>query len=467
MRRSLTIAAALLVATPALAGPPVKASPELSVIAKDVNEARLKAYLTKLVGFGTRHTLSDRTSDTRGIGAAGRWIQSEFEAMSKDCGGCLVTANPKYPYKSDRLPTETMVGSWVAIQKGTSDSNRVIVITGHMDSRVNDGLDGKTDAPGANDDGSGTVAVMEAARVLSKHKFPATIIYAADEGEEQGLNGAKTLVRWIKEQGWQVEANLNNDIVGNTHGQFGQVESRYIRVFSEGTKSVETPEQAAQRRLNGGELDSPSRNVARFMDKLAELHAKDLTNLDVMMVYRLDRYGRGGDSREFIENGFPAVRITEAAENYDRQHQLVRNENGRQYGDTLDWIDFPYLARVTRLNAIVAAALAKAPAPVTDLEIRRGQKGVEMNWKPAPGAVKYKVWWRASIEPQWTGSRETTETSIKLDGMIIDDAMFGVSSISADGWESPVEFPGPAGSFVSSSKPPPVFGRQVSAPAKQ
>lgn len=441
-------AAALLIATPALAAE--KPDAQLSTIAKGVDEARLKATIEKLVSFGTRHTLSDRTSETRGIGAAERWAAAQFAAISKDCGGCLEVAVPKQTFTGRRVPNPTEIGVIMAIQKGTTDPDRVIVISGHIDSRVTDVMDATSDAPGANDDASGVAAVMEAARVLSKYKFPATLVFAALEGEEQGLYGGKVLADYAKSKGWKVEANLNNDIVGNTHGSAGVVARDRVRVFSEGTKSVETPEQANQRRYNGGELDSPSRNLGRFMDALADRQAADLGKLDVMMVYRTDRYGRGGDQVEMLAAGFPAVRVTEAAENYDRQHQDLRTEGGKVYGDTIDGVDFPYLARVTRLNAMTMAALARAPAPPEGVKIEGAvSPDTKVSWMPSAGAASYRIHWRGTTEPQWTQARDTTATSETLKGVVIDDWFFGVSAIAADGSQSPVVFPGPAGSFIS------------------
>jgi hypothetical protein len=449
MRAILAASTAVLLAA-GPAGAAEKPDAQLSIIAKSVDEARLRATIEKLVGFGTRHTLSDRTSPTRGIGAAERWAAAQFEAMSKECGGCLEVQVPKQTFTGKRVPTPSEVGAILAIQRGTSDPSRVIVISGHIDSRVSDPMNATSDAPGANDDASGVAAVMEAARVLSKYKFPATLVFAALEGEEQGLLGGKVLADFAVQRGWKVEANLNNDIVGNTRGQSGVVVRDRVRVFSEGTKSVETPEQANQRRYNGGEVDSPSRNLARFVDALADRQAADLGKLDVMMVYRTDRYGRGGDQVEMLAKGFPAVRVTEAAEHYDRQHQDLRTENGRVYGDTIDGVDFPYLARVTRLNAMTMAALARAPAPPEGVKIEGAvSPDTKLSWMPVDGAAGYRVHWRGTTEPQWSQSRDVAGTSTTLQGIVIDDWFFGVSSLAADGSQSPVVFPGPAGSFIS------------------
>ncbi len=423
------------------------ALPPLEDIAAQVSEAELHGTITRLVGFGTRHTLSDTASETRGIGAARRWVQSRFHAISRDCGGCLQVATPSQVFSGPRIPNPTEVMDVVAIQRGSEDPNRVVVITGHLDSRVSDVMDATSDAPGANDDASGVAAVIEAARVLSKQKFRATLVFAALSGEEQGLYGGKVLAEYAKAQGWQVEANLNNDIIGNSHGADGVHDNSTVRVFSEGTKATETPQQANRRRYNGGEVDSPSRNIARFIERLAQRH---LTNLKVQMVYRTDRYGRGGDQVEFLNAGFPAVRITEAHEDYTRQHQDLRTENGVRYGDTIDGVDFTYLAQMTRLNVIAMAGMAQAPAPPKGVAIEGAvTPHTTVKWQAVPGAAGYRVWWRGTTEPQWRNSREVpaNATQVQLRNVVIDDWFFGVSAVSPDGFESPVVFPGDAGSF--------------------
>jgi hypothetical protein len=282
--------------------------------------------------------------------------------------------------------------------------------------------------------------------VLSKHRFPATLVFAALSGEEQGLYGGHVLADYAVAHNWRVEADLNNDIVGNTEGMAGLRDNTHVRVFSEGTRTTETKEEADRRRYNGGELDSPSRNLARFMDRLADEY---LTNLDVVMVYRTDRYGRGGDHVEMLKQGYPAVRVTEAVENYRRQHQDLRVENGVAYGDVISGVDFPYLAQVTRLNVVTMAALASAPAPPTGVEIAGAvTPDTTVKWKPEPGVAAYRVWWRSTTDPQWRFSRiASTPGEMVLKAVNIDDYFFGVSALSADGFESPVVFPGPAGTF--------------------
>lgn len=456
MRLPLVLAAPLLVTGLLLAAPAIAADapapstdqPLLRVIAADVDPKALESTIRSLVGFGTRHTLSDTKSETRGIGAARRWAKGRFETISKDCGGCLTIATPSDVVTGKRVPNPTEVMDVLAIQKGTSDPDRVIIIAGHIDSRVTDVMDFTSDAPGANDDASGVAAVLEAARVLSKQRFPATLVFAVLSGEEQGLYGGKVLANYARAQGWKVEADLNNDIVGNSRGQSGVMNNTQVRVFSEGTKAVETPEQANGRRYSGGEVDSPSRNLARFLDGLADRY---LNAFDVTMVYRTDRYGRGGDQVPVLEAGYPAVRVTEAAENYDRQHQDLRTENGKAYGDVIEGVDFAYLAQVTRLNVTAMAALASAPTPPQGVKIEGAvSPDTKVSWTATPGAAGHRVWWRGTTDPTWRFSRWVpTGTSAVLKDVVIDDWFFGVSSVSADGWESPVVFPGPAGSFES------------------
>jgi len=450
--RSLLMAGLIgLFPAAALAAPPADEHPALDDIAAAVSADALHSTIQALVGFGTRHTLSGTTSNTRGIGAAERWAKGRFDEISQACGGCLQIVTPSQSFTGKRVPTPTQVMDVVAIQRGTSDPDRVIVITGHVDSRVTDILNATSDAPGADDDGSGTAAVLEAARVLSKYKFAATLVYSIDAGEEQGLYGGQVIADYARAQGWRVEADLNNDIVGDTTGQSGVVDNTHVRVFSEGTKAVESDKQAAARRYNGGEVDSPSRNLARYIDDLA---ARYLTHFSVAMVYRTDRYGRGGDQTAFLEQGYPAVRFTEAVENYTREHQDVREAGGVRYGDRIEAVDFPYLAQVTRLNAITMASLAWAPAPPEDVAID-GAVGSDtgLKWTASPGAASYRVYWRDTTAPRWEHSRPVAEgTHVLLKDIIVDDWNFGVAAVSADGFVSPVEFPGPAGSFTS---PPP------------
>ena len=450
---SIALVGAIVASVPA-AAQTVEEQALLHQLAAEVRPERMRADIEALVGFGTRHTMSETASDTRGIGAARRWAQAQFEQISRDCNGCLAVVTPSDTVTAARVPTPTEVVNIVAIQRGTGDPNRVIIISGHIDSRVTDVMNFTADAPGANDDASGVAAVLEAARVLSKHRFEATLVFAALSGEEQGLLGGKIVADYAQAQGWRVEANLNNDIVGNSEGQSGVRDTTRVRVFSEGTKTVETEAQEERRRYNGGEVDSSSRNLARFVDGLADRY---LANFDVDLIYRTDRYGRGGDQVEMLRHGFPAVRISEGAENYDRQHQDLRVEDGVHYGDTIEGVDFDYLGQVARLNIVAMAALANAPASPLGVTIEGAVKpDTTVKWQAVPGAVGYRVWWRSTTAPQWTHSRWAgSATELVLPGIVIDDFFFGVSAVSSDGYESPVVFPGPAGSFVSVGDPAP------------
>jgi hypothetical protein len=441
--RTIIAATTLLSALPLAA-----AEPAPGAIANAVSESELKANIAALVGFGTRHSASSTTDPKRGIGAARRWAESRFKSFSTACGNCLQVVTPSETVTGPRLPLPTEIVDVLAIQPGVSEPDRFIIMSAHIDSRNSDPLDAKGDAPGANDDGSGTAAVIEAARVLSQHKFPATIVYAVLSGEEQGLNGGKVLADFARAHNWTVEAVLNNDIIGNSTGASGMKDSGHVRVFSEGTKAVESAAQANRRRYNGGEVDSPSRNLARFIDSLAD---HNVNGLDVKMVYRTDRFGRGGDQTRMLEAGYPAVRITEAVEHYDRQHQNVRVENGRRFGDLIDGVDFQYLAKVAKLNVAALAALARAPMPPAVTITGQVSPDTKVSWTPVKGASGYKVWWRDTTAPQWQYSRTAPAdaTSLTLEGVVIDDWFFGVSAIAADGSESPIAFPGDAGNFVS------------------
>jgi Zn-dependent M28 family amino/carboxypeptidase len=452
MRRTALLLLALC-AMPAFAADPALPAPReqaaLHALATAPSEAELRASIEKLVGFGTRHTMSDTTSDTRGIGAARRWVKTRFEAISRECGGCIEVVTPSQSFSGKRVPQPTEVMDVVAIKRGKGDPKRVIVMSGHLDSRVTDVMNATSNAPGANDDASGVAALIEAARLLSKGDNQATLVFAALSGEEQGLYGGKVLADYATAQGWQVEADLNNDIIGNSHGQNGVSDNTTVRVFSEGTKSNETDKQANFRRYHGGEVDSPSRNIARYMERLANDYMPDL---HVMMVYRTDRFGRGGDQVPFLEAGYPAVRVTEAHEDYTRQHQDLRTENGVHYGDTIDGVDFRYLARVTALNTIAMASLSRAPAPPTGVAIDGAvSSDTTVQWKKQPDAAGYIVHWRDTTAPQWQHSRLVGATDkAVLKDVVIDDWFFGVSAVSADGYQSPVVFPGDAGSFERS-----------------
>lgn len=452
MRRT-SLALAALLATPAFAAdaPPPAGNPELWTIGTAPSAARIEADVRKLVSFGTRHTLSSQDDPKRGIGAATRWIHDEFERISKACGGCLQVRYVTGTVQGEpRIPGPVRVTSVIAIQRGTSDPDRVVMMSGDIDSRVSDVMDATSDAPGANDNASGMAGTLEAARVLTKYRFPATIVYAALSGEEQGLFGGRFVAAEAKKLGWRVEAELNNDMIGNSAGINGVVDNTTARVFSEGVRIVETADEAKQRRFEGGELDSPSRNLGRYIDRMADY----VPNLDVMMVYRLDRFGRGGHHRPFNEAGFPAVRVMETNEHYDRQHQDVRTENGRAYGDVIEGVDFAYAAKLTALNAVSLAGLAWAPPPPANVKVEGAVSAdTKLSWtRPpaaqAPNLAGYKVYWRLTTDPQWTHSRWVGNVdAFTLKNVVIDNYFFGVAAVATDGTESPVVFPGAAGSF--------------------
>ncbi|MGV8944072.1 M28 family metallopeptidase [Thermomonas sp.] len=442
-----------LMASPAfaLAAPPPASKPELDVIGNAPSAARIEADVRTLVGFGTRHTLSDTTSNTRGIGAARRWVHAEFERISRDCGGCLEVRYVSGTVQGEpRIPGPTEVVSVIAIQRGSADPNRYVIMSGDIDSRVSDVMDATSDSPGANDNASGLAGTLEAARILSRHKFAGSIVYAALAGEEQGLFGGKFLAEDAQKNGWRIEAVLNNDMIGNIQGIDGVIDNHTARVFAEGTRANETAEEARQRRFTGGEVDSPTRNLARYIARMAE----HVPNLDVMMVYRLDRFGRGGHHRPFNDLGYPAVRVMETHEHYDRQHQDLRTEDGRVYGDTIDGVNFAYAAKLTALNAVALAGMAWAPPPPANVDIKGAVSAdTTLSWtrpdaKQAPNLAGYKLYWRLTTESQWTHSRWVGDvTTATLNNVLIDNFFFGVAAVAKDGTESPVVFPGAAGSF--------------------
>ena len=425
---------------------------KLHDIAKAVSPERIEADIRTLVGFGTRHTLSETESDTQGIGAARRWIKNEFEQISQACGGCLeVYFQSKTISGETRIPNATDVVSVIAVQRGSHDPNRYVLMSGDIDSRVSDVMNSTSISPGANDNASGVAGTLEAARVLSKYKFNGSIVYAALAGEEQGLFGGKILAEQAQKDGWRIKAVLNNDMIGNIEGINGVINNTTARIFAEGTRQTETPEEARVRRFTGGEVDSPSRNLARYIDLMADRY---ISNLDTMVIYRLDRFGRGGHHRPFNDLGYPGVRIMETNENYNRQHQDIRSENGIDYGDTIEGVNFEYAAKLTALNAVSLAGMAWAPAPPAKVEINGAVKpSTTLNWqaldpKQNPRLKGYKIYWRYTDAPQWQFSRFVGNVnSYTLDNIVIDNYFFGVASVSQDGAESPVVFPGAAGAF--------------------
>lgn len=460
----------ILAAVPAAAATPEQ---QMMSAANQVSQARLKADVARQIAFGTRHTLSSQTDPRRGIGAALNWAEAELKRTG------LQTLQVCDTVEGRRLPTPTRICNAVAIQRGTERPNDVVIITGHIDSRVTDVMDAVRDAPGANDNASGTAAVLEAARVLSKRKFPGTIVYAALSGEEQGLYGGRIMAAHAAKQGWNIVANLNNDIIGNSCGSDGVCDSKTVRVFSEGPRWQGREALAAQLRSLGGENDAPSRNLSRFIDRLAERLPG--LGLDVRQIWRLDRFGRGGDHTEFLNAGFPAVRLSVAVEDYDHQHQDLRTENGKKYGDTIDEMDFPYMTKVVRLNVAALMALAKAPPPPAPTVEGAVMPDTVVKWPATHAVSRYVVWRRRTDANQWSHKDETgpdivlnhprpvvgtdgvsqmpklptPPQSKTLKGIRVDDWVFGVSSVSKDGWESPVASALPGGAFQPYVPPAP------------
>ena len=415
----------------------------LSAAAPVPQPAEQRATIAALVGFGTRHTASTVTDPARGIGAARNWVEARFRAIAAACHDCLAVERIGDRFTGARAPGGVRVEDVIAVQRGTTDPDRVVIVEAHVDSRASDGMDATSDAPGANDDGSGVALVIEAARLLSREKFPATIVYSVNSGEEQGLWGGQLLARTATARGWRVAGVLNDDIVGGTHGQGGEHVDRRVRVFSEGIRAAADPAAVAATRMNGGEDDSPSRALAKAVLRVAHAHPE--VGLETVLIRRPDRFQRGGDHTPFLEAGYPAVRFSEAVENYDREHQNVRTENGRAYGDTLAFIDFPYLARVTAVNIAVLRELARAPAAPAGVTIAGAvTDDTHVGWAPVAGAAGYRVYWRRADGFDWTDHRDVAGTALDLPHVNIDDHMFGVAARGADGAESLVSFAGPA-----------------------
>lgn len=400
---------------------------------------RLKADVAAMVGFGTRHTASTTTDPKRGIGAARTWAAQRFTEIGATCGGCITVERIARTFTGPRAPTGVVVEDVLGIQKGR-DPNRVVIVGAHIDSRVTDVMNVTADAPGANDNASGVALVLEAARLLSQRTFDATIVYAVFSGEEQGLWGAELLADTAKARGWRVSAMLNNDIVGNTVGQGGVRVADKVRVFSEGIRASEDLVAQQGRRAEGGEDDGPSRALAKAIDGIAG----DIPGgLDVMLDRRPDRFGRGGDHEPFLKLGYPAVRFSVAAENWDRQHQDLRTEKGVVYGDTIEGMDFPYLAKVTAINVATLARVAGAPAAPEDVTIAGAlSRDTTVKWTAVPGAAAYRVRWRRNDTQAWTEARDVTGTETLLVQVPVDDTFVGVSALSANGAESVTSFGG-------------------------
>lgn len=413
-----------------------------------ISEERLKNDVKTLTDFGTRHTLSDTVSDTRGIGAARRWIKSQFDNISKDCNNCLEVFfqnNLVEKGTNQRIVEDVNVINVVAVQRGTKYPNQFIIMSGDIDSRVSDPNDYTSDAPGANDNATGMAGAMEAARVLSKHKFESSIVYLGLSGEEQGLFGGQGFAKYAKDNNWQIIGVLNNDMIGNIEGVDGVIDNRTFRIFSEPITTDETdPEklarQARARRFYGGEVDGISRQLARYVHKTTKTY---MPEMNPMMVYRLDRFGRGGHHRPFNDLGFAGIRIMEAHENYTQQHQDIRTENGINYGDTFEHVNFPYCKKLTAVNAITMASLASAPPAPKEVSIGGiVEASAKLKWSKVEGAKGYKIYWRDTTSPTWNNSRYVGDINeFTLEGIVIDNYFFGVASVSEDGHESLVTFP--------------------------
>ncbi len=425
-----------------------KTTPDIEIqrMIKEVSAKRIEASIRKLVSFGTRNTLSEQDNPTRGIGAARDWIFGEFERIGADCGNCLTVEKQAFLQpKANRIPEPTNLTNVIATLKGTTDPSRVYVVSGHYDSMCSDARDGKCDAPGANDDASGTAAVIELARVMSKRKFDATIVFMTVPGEEQGLLGATYFAEQAKQKAMNIEGMFTNDIIGGVTTQKNSPNRNRVRVFSEGVPSNETEQQANTRRSVGGENDSASRQLARYIKEQSD---KYLKTYKVWMIYRRDRYGRGGDHIPFLERGFTAVRITEVDEDYTHQHQNVRTENGVFYGDTPEFVDFEYTANVARVNLLSLASLANAPAKPKNVGIvtTRLTNDTELKWDANTDAdiAGFEIVWRETTAAEWTGASYIGNvTTYVAKARSKDNYFFGVRAVDIAGNRSPISFPRP------------------------
>ena len=407
---------------------------------------RIESDIRILAGFGTRNTLSDTLSETRGIGAARRWIKAEFDNISEACGGCLDVFYQRTLVPAEgnqRIPNDVWIVNVIAIQRGTRYPNRFIIMSGDIDSRASSSTDAETDAPGANDNASGMAGALEAARLLTAYDFPTSIVYTGLSGEEQGLYGGRHMAQMAKAEGWDIVGVLNNDMIGNIEGIDGVIDNSSFRVFSEPTPVTESDRQRQRRRYYGGEIDGPSRQLARYVDRMTATYFK---NLKANMIYRLDRFGRSGHHRPFNDEGFAGVRIMETHENYYRQHQDIRVEDGIEYGDVVEGVNFEYAASLTGVNAITLAGIAWAPPQPQNVKIGGAvQPSTRLTWDPVidPDLAGYRLYWRDTTAPQWQYSRFVgLETDYTLENIVIDNYLFGVAAVGKDGNESVVVFPG-------------------------
>jgi hypothetical protein len=420
---------------------------DISKIISGISARNIEATIRKLVSFGSRNTLSEQNDPNRGIGAARDWLYGEFQKAAAQSGGRMTVEKQTFEQpKAARVPQPTMLTNIVATLKGTQpeSASRVYVVSGHYDSMCSSPTDAKCDAPGANDDASGTAAVLEMARVMANYKFDATIVFMTVPGEEQGLLGATHFAEQAKKDNMDIEAMFTNDIIGSSVGGNGVHDPHTVRVFSEGVPSNETTQEATTRRSVGGENDSQSRQLARFIKETSERY---LPSMKVWMIYRRDRYGRGGDHQPFLERGYAAVRFTEPNENYQHQHQNVRIENGIQYGDLPQFDDFNYIADVARVNAAALAALASAPArpkTVTFPTSLSNDTPIKWDANKEPDIAGYEIVWRDTTAAVWTNSLAVGNVqTYTMKGMSKDNYFFGVRAVDKDGNRSPVTYPKP------------------------
>jgi hypothetical protein len=422
---------------------------EIKKMLAEIDAKNIERIIRKLVSFGTRNTLSEQDNPTRGIGAARDFLYDEFQKIAATSNGRMTVEKQTFEQpKAARIPEPTMLTNVIATLKGTQaeSAERIYVVSGHYDSMCSSPTDAKCDAPGANDDASGTAAVVEMARVMAKKEFDATIIFMCVPGEEQGLLGAAYFAEQAKQKNINIEAMFTNDIIGNTLGGNGVRDNKTVRVFSEGVPSNETQQEAATRRSVGGENDSQSRQLARFIKETGD---RLVPTMKVMMVYRRDRYGRGGDHIPFLERGFAAVRFTEPNEDYTHQHQNVRVENGIQYGDLPEFVDFAYVANVARINAASLAQLALAPARPKNVGLLTRGLGndTDLQWdaNKEPDIAGYEIVWRDTTSATWTNSLYIGNvTKYTAKGMSKDNYFFGVRAVDKEGNKSPVTYPKPA-----------------------
>ena len=443
----LTVALGVFFTLGVFAQPAVpKPNAEITKMMNEISAARLEADVRKLASFGTRNTLSAQDNPTRGIGAARDWLYAEFQKISEACGGCLTVEKQSFEQPvAPRIPKPTILTNVVATLKGTSAPDRIYIVSGHYDSMCTSPTDGECDAPGANDDASGTAAVVELARVMSKRKFDATIIFMAVAGEEQGLLGAAYFAEQAKQKGMNIEAMITNDIVGGVTTLKNSPHRNRLRIFAEGVPSDETTQQAATRRSVGGENDSQARQLARFIKEQSDRYMKDFR---AWIIYRRDRFGRGGDHIPFLERGFAAVRFTEPDEDYTHQHQNVRTENGKFYGDTPEFVDYRYLANATRINLIALASIANAPAKPKNVGIVTGRltNDTDLRWDANKDAdiAGYEIAYRDTSAAEWTNFIPAGNvTAFTVKNMSKDNYFFGVRSVDKDGNRSPVVYPRP------------------------